>query len=290
MSGHSRWPGLAFILPVLTLVAVFVYSPLVDAVLHSFTRWDGIGPATPVGADNYRALAGSSDFHRVLTNQLILVAGVVIWVVVPLWLSMLLYQRRYAAAARALLVIPPLLPPVIVGSVFRMVLSDAGPVNTGLRGIGLDRLALGWLTDQQLVLFSIVFIIAWATMGTGVLFYSAALSSLDPALPEVARMDGAAWWQLAWHLYRPHLRPVTRFWMLLLTVATVTAFFPWIYPLTNGGPGIASTTLDFDIWATGIRDGQFGRASAIAVVSLVFIALLLGSQVLARSLRERRHG
>jgi ABC-type sugar transport system permease subunit len=76
--------------------------------------------------------------------------------------------------------------------------------------------------------------------------------------------------------------------MLLITVATVTAFFPWIYPLTHGGPGIASTTLDFNIWATGIRDGQFGRASAIAVVSLVFIALLLGGQLLFRHLRERR--
>ena len=287
---QGRWQGLLFVLPVLTLVGVFVYAPLVDAVLHSFTRWDGIGPATWVGLANYQNLVDSRDFHEVLTNQVILVAGVAVWVVVPLWLAMLLHERRFAGLTRALLLIPPLLPPVIVGSVFRMILSDPGPVNTTLRGVGLDALALGWLTDTDLVLFSIMFIIAWATMGTGVLFYSSALSSLDPALPEAARMDGAAWRQVAWHVYRPHLRPVTRFWMLLLTVATVTAFFPWIYPLTQGGPGISSTTLDFDIWGTGIRDGQFGRASAIAVVSLVFIALLLGSQLLARSLRERRSG
>lgn len=286
--GRTWVAGLSFVLPALVLVATFVYSPLIDAVRHSFTRWDGISPATGAGLDNYRFLLGSSDFHRILLNEAILICGVVVWVVVPLSLAMMLHGRPYAIVARALLFLPPLLPPVIAGSVFRVILADDGPLNGGLRGIGLGGLAQGWLTDEHLVLLSVVLVVTWGTMGTGVMLYSSALASLSPGLVEAARLEGASWRQIAWHIYRPHLRPVTRFWTLLLTVATVTAFFPWIFPLTQGGPGISSTTIDYNIWAAGIRDGQFGLASAVAVVDLVIVALLLAFLLLIRRVGARR--
>ena len=45
-----RWAGWLFVLPALTMYAVFVLEPLVLSLQYSLYRWDGIGPASWVGA------------------------------------------------------------------------------------------------------------------------------------------------------------------------------------------------------------------------------------------------
>ena len=132
---------------------------------------------------------------------------------------------------------------------------------------------------------SLIAVIAWATMGTGVLLYSAGLSSLSRDYVEAAIVDGARWHQLVWSIYRPALGPVTRFWVLLLTIATVTSFFPWVLGLTQGGPGIASTTLDYQVYRSGVQTSRLGLASAIAIVGVLVVAILLAGQAVLRRLR-----
>ena len=186
---------------------------------------------------------------------------------------------------RAILFLPALLPALIVGRAFRLVLAENGPINAAFHGIGLDVLAQPWLSSETWVLPSLIAVIAWATMGTGVLLYSAGLSSLS----------GTTWRRRSWtapagiswcgHIYRPALAPVTRFWVLLLTIGTVTSFFPWVLGLTQGGPGIASTTLDYQVYRSGVQTSRLGLASAIAIVGVLVVAILLAGQLVLRRLR-----
>lgn len=278
--------GGLFVAPQLLLMLVFVIWPLAMVFYYSTTKYDGISDPTPVGFDNFLFLATWSDFHRILLNNLVLVAGVVLWVAVPFILSIVIFSMRGAAIIRAILYVPAMLPPIIVGGVFRIVLADTGPVNEGLRAIGLGAIAPGWFTDPKLVLATVILVIGWATLGSGILFYSAGLAAISPSLIEAAQLDGVNRRQMIWHIYRPALRPITRFWILLLTVSTVTGFFPWIYGLSQGGPGVASTTLDFAIYRTLNQGSELGRGSAIAVVSLVFIAIIVLLQAAGRRLRR----
>lgn len=283
--GPERGAGLLFVAPLLLLLVVFVYTPLVSAVRYSFTNWDGVSPPRWVGFANYSYLAQSSDFHQILRNNVILVAGIVVWVVVPMLLAVIIHERKRASLIRAVLFVPVLLPPVIVGHVFRLILADKGPLNASLRAMELDVLAPKWLTNPRVVLWSVILMILWATMGNGVMFFTAGIASISTNLVEAARIDGAGWFGVFWHVYRPGLRPTIRFWTLLLTIAAVTAFFPWIFGLTQGGPGLASTTLDYAVYASGIRDGQQGLASALAVLTILFVGLLLTTQLAVSRLR-----
>jgi ABC-type sugar transport system permease subunit len=282
---RHQWSGLLLVAPLVVLLLVFVGLPLGRVVWYSLTDYDGFTGPTWTGLDNYRFLWGWGDFHRVLLNNVLLVAGIVVWIVVPFVISVLIYASRYASLIRTLLFLPALLPPIVVGGVFRLLLAEDGPVNASLRAVHLGFLAQSWLTDEHVVLVSVVLTILWAVMGSGVLFYSSGLSAISHSYIEAALVDGARWWQLVWHIYRPALRPVTQFWALLLTVATVTAFFPWIYSLTQGGPGISSTTLDYLVYRNGIQSGQLGIASAVAVVGVLLIAILLLVQLGARRVR-----
>jgi ABC-type sugar transport system permease subunit len=263
-----------FCLPAVGLLALFVGYPLCRLVYYSLTNYDGLSAPTWFGFGNYRFLIGWPNFHRVLFNNAILVLGVVVWVLIPFIVSVVIFPLRRANAIRAILFIPALLPPIIVGGVFRLLLADDGILNQVLHDLGLGYLALPWLSSPKVVLFTIIGVIAWATLGTGVLLYSTGLSAMSPSYVEAARLDGASWVKMLWYIYRPALRGITRFWALLLTATTVTGFFPWIYGLTQGGPGSSSTTLDYDVYLS-LSSDELGRASAIAVVSILFVVTVI---------------
>ena len=277
--------GLLFCLPLLALVGVFVVWPMVDLVRISFSKYDGLTPARWVGTANYRFLWNWPDFRRILLNNAILVLGVALWVVVPFVLSILVFTMKRANLIRTILFIPAMLSPIVVGAAFRIVLADDGPVNESLRTVGLGALAPGWLSSDHFVLITVILVICWATMGSGVLFYSSGLAALPPSYAEAAALDGAGFLRVVHHIYRPALRPITRFWTMLLTVSTITGFFPWIYGLTNGGPGVSSTTLDYAVYVTLNQGDQLGRGAAIALVAVVLVLLVLAIQQLGRVLR-----
>lgn len=278
--------GLVFCLPLLVAVVVLVWRPIVSLVRYSFTKYDGLNDPTWVGLANYRFLLSWDDFHRILFNNVVLAAGSLVWVAVPFLLAIIVFPLRRADLVRAVLFVPAMLSPIIVGAVFRIVLADDGPVNSLLNSVGLGFLAPGWLSDESFVLVTVILVITWATMGSGVLFYSAGLAAIDPGYFEAARIDGAGFGQMLWHIYRPALRPITRFWMLLLIVSTVTGFFPWIYGLTGGGPGVSSTTLDYAVYQTLNQGGQLGRGAAIAVIAVILVCLILAVQHVTRLLRR----
>jgi len=278
--------GLLFVLPLAVLLLVFVYAPIARLGYYAFTEYDGLNPPEWVGFDNFVFLVAWDDFRRAIVNTVLLAAGLIVWVTLPFVMAVVIFGRRSANLVRAILFLPALLPPLIVGRAFRLILAEQGPINEALRAIGLGALAQPWISSEAWVIPSLVAVIAWATMGTGVLLYSAGLAALNRDYVEAALVDGARWRQLVYHIYRPALAPVTRFWLLLLTIGTVTSFFPWIFGLTQGGPGIASTTLDYQVYRSGVQTSRLGLASAIAIAGVLVVMALLSAQYLVRRLRR----
>jgi ABC-type sugar transport system permease subunit len=268
----------------LVAIAVFVLYPLGRVVYLSMTDYSGLGSPTWQGLGNYTTLLHSSGFHRVMLNAGLLLLAMPLWVGVPFVIAVALFGQPGAGAVRSLLLIPGILPPVVAGGVFRIFLADSGPANSALRATGLGGLAQSWLSSDPLVLVTVAVVILWAVMGTGVMFYSAALATMPYETVEAAVLDGARWRHLVWHIYRPALRPVTSFWILILIISTVTSFFPWVFSLTQGGPGYASTTIDYYIYQAGLVQGQLGVASAASVMGIAFITIVLA----LTALRSRR--
>ncbi len=231
---RGKHHALGFVVPQLALLLLFVFWPLSRIVFYSFTQYDGFSDPEIVGLANFEFLANWQDFHRVLLNNALLIGGLLVWVTVPFLLAIAIFPMPGTAVVRAVLFIPAMLPPIIAGGVFRIVLADTGPVNSTLNAIGLGALAPGWFTHPNFVLVTVVLVIGWATMGSGILFFSTGIAAISPSYIEAALLDGANRWQMIWHIHRPALRPITRFWILLLTVTTVTGFFPDLRPDSRG--------------------------------------------------------
>jgi ABC-type sugar transport system permease subunit len=266
--------GWLFVLPQLVLVAALVLLPLGRVIYLSFMQYDGFTDPVFIGLQNYLDLIVWKDFQRQVLNTFLLVLALPLWVLLPFTLAALSHDHPRKAWLRFFFLLPGILPAVVVGMIFRMVLSDRGPANELLRALGLP--GVPWLSNDPLVLATVALVIAWGMMGSGVMFYSAGLSALPRERVEAAILDGANWWDLVRHIYWPATIPVTRFWSMILVLATVTTFYPWIVGLTRGGPGIASSTIDHAVFLAGMGSSRLGLAAAMAVVGVLAIIVILG--------------
>jgi ABC-type sugar transport system permease subunit len=258
------------------------------AVAHSFTNWQPGYPSPWVGLQNYRDLLGSDQFREILTNQAYLLLGVPLWTVAPLVLAALLYERvPFPGLFRTVYFFPATVSPAVIGILFSFVLAPTGPFNTGLREVGLGGLASNWLADDRLVKPVVIAVLAWATIGTGVVIFSAALSAIPPELFEAAALDGGTWWQRFRHVTVPSVRRVIELWVVILVITVFVAVFPWIFTLTRGGPGYSSTTIDYDIYQNALGNGYFGTAAAEAVMLLVIVGVVVAAGGTAFGSRRR---
>jgi ABC-type sugar transport system permease subunit len=273
---RRRVSDLPYVLPVVVLLAAFTFVPAGIAWAHAFTAWNPGAPSPFVGLDNFRTLFADPTFREVLQNQVVFLLGVPLWVLLPLALSLLLYERVPAPGLfRTILFFPAVLPPTIIAIMFRSLLAPDGLVNELLRGAGVGGLARPWLDSADLVKYSLIVLLAWAGLGVGVVMFSAALSSVSPELFEAAALDGASFWQRLRYVVVPGIRGTIVLYTVLQVLTVFLFLFAWIYVLTNGGPGFASTTMDFDIFERSMAQGFFGVAAAESIVLVGCVAVLL---------------
>jgi putative aldouronate transport system permease protein len=115
----------------------------------------------------------------------------------------------------------------------------------------------------------------WRSFGFGSVIYLAALTSIDPALYEAAKIDGANRWQQTWHVTLTGMVSI----IVLMTVLSLgnilNGGFDQIYNMYS--PVVYSTgdILDTFVFRMGIQQAQYSISTAAglfkSVVSLIFI-------------------
>ena len=280
----ARLGELGFLAPVIVLVLAVVLVPAANAIYHSFTDWIPGYQSPWVGLDNYRELIQSESFRQILVNEAFYLLGLPIWVFLPLVVAVVLHDRVPGAGIfRTIYFFPSILAPALLGVLFRFILTQDGMLNTALESVGLGALTQDWLASPGLVKPTIIFILAWASMGTGVVIYAAGLSSISAELFDAAEIDGASWWQRLRYVVVPALRPIIVLWTVFQVISVFVFLFAWIFVLTKGGPGYSSMTLDYDVYQNAIELGYFGTAAAEAVAIVVIVlAILAGGWALRR--------
>jgi ABC-type sugar transport system permease subunit len=158
--------------------------------------------------------------------------------------------------------------------VFSNLFQRSGAINQILNSVGLDFLALDWLGDEKLALWTVMMVIVWHEVGFGIVLFLARLLSLDESLQEAAMVDGARWWQRLWYVTIPQLRSIIEFYVTITVITIMAWVFAYVYVMTRGGPGTATQILELYIYNYAFRNGLPGIASAVAVM-LFLVTLLL---------------
>lgn len=275
-SRTDRWWGPLYALPAIGLVVAFLGYPLVSIVYHAFTRWDGFSPEQWIGLANFGYMLNDPIFASALRNNVFFALAVPILLVLPLVLAFLIHERIPGwRIYRWTYFLPAVFAIVVIGILAKFTIQVDGPFNALLRSVGLGTFAIDWLADASTALPAILVVVVWTQFGYNVVLYLAAMSGIDPDLPEAARIDGASDWQVLRHIYVPGLRRVMEIILVSNMILAFAFMFPYIYTITNGGPGFSTYVAEFFIYNTAFTFHQMGYASALGL-SLTALIVILG--------------
>jgi ABC-type sugar transport system permease subunit len=268
------WPYLFLLPAVVAIAGIFVY-PLIEVVRYSFYA-GSVGSLSYVGTANYVNLWQDPVFVQSLLDNLKLLATVPVMTVLALVIALIINsQIRGWRQYRSIVFLPYILPATAMGLTFGYLLEQNGVLNTFLRDIGLGALAPDWLGSGSIVVATIGMVIIWQQLGFGIVVFAAALLGVPTELIEAAKMDGAGWWQVQRSILIPHIRRVIEFFVILEAITMLSAVFTYVYVLTQGGPGNASSVVEYYIFQNGFENGAIGVASAAAVVLLLLASILI---------------
>ena len=282
---YDRLAYLPYLIPGLLLFVGVIAIPFAMNIGISFTSWPGVGTPEWIGLENYRELAGDSEFWASFRHNAALVVGMsivpaAIGLVMAAALTDVIDRRfgpRAASVLRACIYLPQLLPVVVAGIVWSWILApEDGAANAFLALIGLDSLAHDWLGDPKTAMWSVVVVMIWFQIGFPLVIFMSGMQRVEPALYEAAEIDGASWWRRFWHITITQIRPEI-FVVLLITTIYSLKSFPQIYVLTKGGPGGATNVPSYYSYQNFFEKTEVGYGASIATtLTLITIVLAIG--------------
>jgi|SRR5579875_379911 raffinose/stachyose/melibiose transport system permease protein len=293
-AGRTRHPSLqrkrhlvawAFMLPFLMVSVFVVLGPSLSSFYYSLTDWSGLGAAHFIGLANFQHLLIDTDFRKAILYNLFWMAW---FLTIPMGLGLfgafLLSQiKRFQLFFRAAYFVPYIIASVINAAIWEQILDP----QQGL-AFELDKIGIHWLDnlyffgDQHLALPSVAFVDSWHFWGFLLVFFLAAMQSVDKDLYDAARVDGANRWNQFWHITLPGILPVFGILVLLVTVWSLITFeYPYI--ITQGGPAGATQILTVLLYQDAFANNEAGYAAAMGIViSFLAITITLIYQYLQR--------
>ncbi len=279
---------LAFTAPALIVISIFLLYPVLSGFYYSLTSWNGLDRTVEfIGLRNYRELLSDREVSVSLRNTVVFTATTtVVQNLIALVLALILDGRfRTRGLVKTMFFVPVLMSSIVVGYTWSFLLHPLfGLVNKGLSGIGLTFLALDWLGNPRIALFSVAGMSIWRWVGYSMVIYLAALQSVPEVLYESADIDGASPLRKTMSITLPLIAPAFTI-NILITLIGAMKEFDMIYVTTGGGPGYATQTLAVLLYNQAFQANRMGYGAAIAVV--LFMIILTVSMVQLRILRQR---
>ncbi len=269
---RDRLSALLMILPSIIAIALFVYGFIAWNGWASLTNWRGLGSMNQVGPirfpaadfyglNNYDRLFNTPRFVTDLENNgiftVFFLGGCV---VLGMGLAVMIdRQVRGETFFRNVFLFPMALSFVVTGTIWRWVF-----------------LQLGWVTDPHLALPALIIAAIWQESGFTMAMFLAALRGIPDEIREAARVDGANEFQIYRQVILPLINPVILSALIILAHLSLK-IFDLVYVMTGGSPtlGYVTDMPSLYLFQLAFADNLFGRAAAVAMIMLAFVAVVI---------------
>jgi len=268
-----------------------IWGPTLVSVLFSFTNWNGIGAITDkniIGLKNYESLFTAYPFFWPALQHNLIWLAFLMFIATPLGMFMAVLLDREIRGTRiyqTVFYLPVVLSLAVIGIIWTLQYApEQGFINNALGRTSNENL-IDWLGDPSLNLWAALVATSWRHVGYIMVLYLAGLKSVDPALREAAKVDGASERQTFLRVVFPVMAPINVVIVVVTTIEALRAFD--IAYIINGGKNgleLLSTLITNNSIS---ESNRVGFGSAIAVILLL---ISLGPIVLflTRTMREDR--
>ncbi|MGE5620381.1 MAG: carbohydrate ABC transporter permease [Sphingomonadaceae bacterium] len=287
-----------FLLPLLTLVGLFVVYPMVASIHITLYDWNGIGnPTRFVGLRHFLTVAQDPLFWNAFKNTFTYAAVLVpIQLTLALILALVLNNPKLKGSTvyRAIYFSPVVTSAAMIGVVMSMLLGGAGDGLNGLLiDLGIIDAPVDWLGSPATALPVVIGVGIWHTLGYNLVYFLAALQSIPKEMYEAAKVDGANAFHQFLHITVPMLRDVGVV-ILFLAILGSLQVFDLVLVMTGGGPYFSSEVVGTYIYhyaftpASIQAEANVGYASAAALFMGLMVMGITVMQLLAVKCAKQR--
>lgn len=277
--GRKVSPGYFFIAPAVIFIFILVFLPTFRVAFLSVTETSLRTHETHfVGLANFKKIISDPIFQKATlqTGKWAIFTALghfTIGFALALAMNSTLVNHRIRSLCRALILLPWALTPVVVAIIVQLwshpMISPAAKILTML-GSKAEFLPLG---SPKTAMWTLIGIQIWQFTPFFMLMILAGLQTLDPALHDAAKVDGASWWQDILHVTIPHVRELI-ITLALFDIVTLAASFDLIWIATNGGPVRSTEVVSTYIYRAGFLGMHWNHAAAGGMILLLLLSLV----------------
>ena len=268
------------------LISVMVLYPMLVLVVHSFTEWDGLNPATFNGISNYIKLFKDPIFYTGLKNGLIF-AGLQVLIQIPL-ATLLAFAVKHSGRIekkffRISYYIPAVLSITVVSQLWlSMYNADNGLINKLFELLGISY-RQNWLGDEHWAIVAITMVNIWQFTGYQFILLLSAVNSIPDHYFEAARIDGCTKAQAHIKITIPLMQETYKYCLIIAITGGLNAFAS-MNIMTGGGPGTSTYTLTYLMYRSAFKIGNYGYGctSAVMLVVQCLIVSIIINRLVAR--------
>ena len=284
-----------FVLPMAILMIGLILWPFINAILMSTTSFNYLtGETVNVGFRNYRRLLEDTDYLLTMQNTIsFTVWSLLVKFIAGMSIAMILNSRvPWRGVITTIMLLPWIIPEIVTALAWKSIYDPIfGGLNPILQGAGLIDRPVGWLSEPDLALGSVIAVNVWKGIPFYTLLLLAGLKAIDTTQLQAAEVDGASAVQRFRHVTLPGMRYVIVVVLLLSFISTFNQF-GLIYLMTQGGPGGATRLYSILAYEKAIASLQYGPGSAIAlsVAPLMAVLIWLLARFMQRGERSMKPG
>ncbi|WP_320130626.1 sugar ABC transporter permease [uncultured Sphaerochaeta sp.] len=260
-----------FLLPALTVFALFLYYPFIRTMYLSAFLTNKVGKPKIFAAftanDNYLALFRDPSFWAsiVVTFQFVIIVALG-GLIIGLTTSLLTEKKYFGSSITAAVYAMPIAIASAAASMsFKMILHPTIGLLNSLMGTQIN-----FTGDSHYALAAVAGMTIWLTSGINFIFISAGLRGVPAELYDSASVDGAGYWKKVFNVTLPSISP-TLFFQVIINVIGAFQSFSQIKLLTEGGPGDATNVMVWSIYKDAFRNFRFGSAAARSIILFLIV-------------------
>ena len=272
--------GYAFLAPFLILFFTFIILPVLSAFVLSLTNYNMLQTPDFVGFNNYKLLLlEDNEFITALKNTFVFacISGP-IGFIASFFFATVINSTRFKSGFSLAFYAPSLCSGVAMSCIWLYFFSSDryGFINDILIDLGFIESPILWTADPNYIMYVIVIISVWMSMGTGFLVFLAGLQNLGAEVLEAGRIDGIKnRIQEMIYIILPMMKPQLLFGAINSIVSSFAIYDIAVSVAGLPSPEYAGHTIVAHMCDYAFNRMQMGYASSVAVILFV-ITFVLG--------------
>ncbi len=279
------------VIPVIAYYILFHYVPMYGTIIafKNYMPVKGIVGSEWVGFRHFMDFFNSPYFATLLKNTLsISLSTLAVTFPAPIIFALLLNELKsvkFGKIVQNITYMPHFISIVVICGMVKTFTLDTGIVNTVLGFFGFEKTSL--LMHKEYFVPVYVLSGLWQQLGWSSIVYLAALSGVDQALYEAAKIDGAGKWKQTLHVTIPGIVP-TIVTMLILRVGHVLSVgFEKILLLYNDATSPVAEVISTYVYKKGLIDQSWSFSAAVGLFnSVINLTLILITNRISKKTTE----